>query len=81
MSRNTTKFSASMASRSQGSSTCMEPARLCAKDVYALLEQLRANARENQAELKAWAGDGNGGRRDGAWRWGELWQPNCYRLS
>ena len=30
----------------------MQPARLCAKDVYALLEQLRANARENQSELK-----------------------------
>jgi hypothetical protein len=27
----------------------MQPARLCAKDVYVLLEQLRANARENQA--------------------------------
>jgi hypothetical protein len=28
-----------------------QPARLCAKDVYTLLEQLRSNARENQAEL------------------------------
>jgi hypothetical protein len=28
-----------------------QPARLCAKDVYALLEQLRSNAQENQAEL------------------------------
>jgi hypothetical protein len=27
----------------------MQPARLCAKDVYVLLEQLRVNARENQA--------------------------------
>jgi hypothetical protein len=27
----------------------MQPARLCAKDVYVLLEQLRANVRENQA--------------------------------
>lgn len=27
-----------------------QPARLCAKDVYVLLEQLRANARENEAE-------------------------------
>jgi len=27
----------------------MQPARLCAKDVYVLLEQLRASARENQA--------------------------------
>jgi hypothetical protein len=27
----------------------MQPARLCAKDVYVLLEQLRGNARENQA--------------------------------
>jgi hypothetical protein len=27
----------------------MQPARLCAKDVYVLLEQLRANAQENQA--------------------------------
>jgi hypothetical protein len=27
----------------------MQPARLCAKDVYVLLEKLRANARENQA--------------------------------
>jgi len=27
----------------------MQPARLCAKDVYVLLEQLRANARQNQA--------------------------------
>jgi hypothetical protein len=27
----------------------MQPARLCAKDVYVLFEQLRANARENQA--------------------------------
>jgi hypothetical protein len=26
-----------------------QPARLCAKDVYLLLEQLRANARENQS--------------------------------
>jgi hypothetical protein len=26
-------------------------ARLCAKDVYVLLEQLRSNARENQSEL------------------------------
>jgi hypothetical protein len=27
----------------------MQPARLCAKDVYVLLEQLRASAQENQA--------------------------------
>ena len=27
-----------------------QPARLCAKDVYVLLEQLRSNARENQGE-------------------------------
>jgi hypothetical protein len=27
------------------------PARLCAKDVYVLLEQLRSNARDNQSEL------------------------------
>lgn len=27
----------------------MQPARLCAKDVYVLLEQLRVNAQENQA--------------------------------
>ena len=31
----------------------MQPARLCAKDVYVLLEHLRANARENQSELEA----------------------------
>ena len=30
----------------------MQPARLCAKDVYILLEQLRVNASENQSELK-----------------------------
>jgi hypothetical protein len=29
-----------------------QPARLCAKEVYALLEQLRRNARENLSELK-----------------------------
>ena len=29
-----------------------QPARLCAKDVYVLLESLRANARENQGELE-----------------------------
>jgi hypothetical protein len=29
-----------------------QPARLCAKDVYILLEQLRRNARENQIERK-----------------------------
>ena len=34
-----------------------QPARLCAKDVYILLEQLRANARENQADLPL-AGEG-----------------------
>jgi hypothetical protein len=28
-----------------------QPARLCVKDIYVLLEQLRSNARENQAEL------------------------------
>ena len=28
-----------------------QPARLCAKDVYALLEQLRSNARENLSEV------------------------------
>jgi hypothetical protein len=28
-----------------------QPARLCAKDVYVLLEQLRSNVRENQREL------------------------------
>jgi hypothetical protein len=28
-----------------------QPARLCAKDVYALLEQFRSNAQENQGEL------------------------------
>jgi AAA domain len=31
----------------------MQPARLCAKDVYVLLEQLRANVRENHVELEA----------------------------
>jgi hypothetical protein len=31
----------------------MQPARLCAKDVYVLLERLRANVRENQIELEA----------------------------
>jgi DNA polymerase III delta prime subunit len=30
-----------------------QPARLCAKDAYVLLEQLRANARENQSVLEA----------------------------
>ena len=30
-----------------------QPARLCAKDVFALLEELRAKARENQNELTA----------------------------
>jgi hypothetical protein len=29
-----------------------QPARLCAKDVYLLLEELRSNARENQRELE-----------------------------
>ena len=29
-----------------------QPARLCAKDVYALLEQLRANARENKGSYR-----------------------------
>lgn len=28
-----------------------QPARLCAKHVYVLLEQLRSNARENQVEV------------------------------
>ena len=28
-----------------------QPARLCAKDVFSFLEELRANARENQSEL------------------------------
>jgi len=32
----------------------MQPARLCAKDAYVLLEQLRKNARENQGELEAY---------------------------
>ncbi len=31
----------------------MQPARLCAKDVYVLLEQLRANVRENRSEPEA----------------------------
>jgi len=31
----------------------MQPARQCAKDVYVLLEQLRANVRENLGELEA----------------------------
>ena len=31
----------------------MQPARLCAKDVYVLLEQLRSNVRENQGEPEA----------------------------
>jgi DNA polymerase III delta prime subunit len=35
----------------------MQPARLCAKDVYVLLEQLRSNARENQRELDVNATD------------------------
>jgi DNA polymerase III delta prime subunit len=30
-----------------------QPARLCAKDVFALVEELRANARENALELEA----------------------------
>jgi hypothetical protein len=34
-----------------------QPARLCAKDVYVLLEQLRSNARENQRESPL-AGEG-----------------------
>jgi hypothetical protein len=34
-----------------------QPARLCAKDVYALLEQLRSNAQENQGELPFDTGD------------------------
>jgi hypothetical protein len=34
-----------------------QPARLCAKDVYVLLEQLRSKARENQSELTL-AGEG-----------------------
>jgi hypothetical protein len=29
-----------------------QPARLCAKDVFALVEELRANARENTRELE-----------------------------
>jgi len=31
----------------------MQPARLCAKDVYVLLEQLRTNVRENQSEQES----------------------------
>jgi len=31
----------------------MQPARLCAKDIYVLLEQLRANVRENKVEPQA----------------------------
>jgi hypothetical protein len=34
-----------------------QPARLCAKDVYVLLEQLRSNVRENQGEARL-AGEG-----------------------
>ena len=34
-----------------------QPARLCAKDVYILLEQLRSNARENQDDVTL-AGEG-----------------------
>ena len=30
-----------------------QPARLCARDVFALVEELRANARENALELEA----------------------------
>ena len=29
-----------------------QPARLCAQDVFAVLEELRANARENQSQLE-----------------------------
>ncbi len=52
-----------------------QPARLCAKDVYVLLEQLRSNARENQSELTlAWRGEAVGAETLG--RRGELWQTN-----
>jgi len=41
-----------------------QPARLCAKDVFSFLEELRANARENQSELPLEAGtEGCGDRR------------------
>jgi hypothetical protein len=38
-----------------------QPARLCAKDVFALLEELRANARENDPQLSLQSGSKEGG--------------------
>ena len=37
-----------------------QPARACAKDVFGLLEELRANALENQSELSFRPGAYNG---------------------
>ena len=37
-----------------------QPARLCARDVFALLEELRANARENQSQLELETTDDRG---------------------
>jgi hypothetical protein len=50
-----------------------KPARLCAKDVYVLLEQLRANAREDQGELSS-AGDGAAVGFTRRSMWGNSWQ-------
>ena len=44
-----------------------QPARLCAKDVFGLLEELRANARENQSQLELETTDERGlGENPGA---------------
>jgi len=40
-----------------------QPARLCAKDVFGFLEELRTNARENQSELPLEAAPEGGGDR------------------
>jgi len=41
-----------------------QPVRLCAKDVYLLLEELRSNARENQREMEPDSERSTGGDRD-----------------
>jgi hypothetical protein len=51
-----------------------QPARLCAKDVYILLEQLRSNARENQAEVML-PGEGEEFNAGTSVQAGDAWQP------
>ena len=54
----------------------MQPARLCAKDVYVLLEQLRANVRENQSDCQRRAGKRKRSPSRRLGRRGELWRTN-----